>query len=346
MSAAPHPLPKPNFVHLADIVERPSVLVSWERTRHRQAHWLMECVAEFTGVFLYVFAGCGSQAAYVLGSLAELPLSSVLQIGFAYAIGIVLALICCSGTSGGHFNPAVTISFVIFKKFPPLKALRYIVAQILGGYIACLIVYAQYHHLISEVTAGLQASGHYDALMFTPSGPGGIFGFYITPGSPLGLVFLNEFVADFVLGLVIFTCLDPTNFFLPPPVVPWVIAMTYACVIWSYSPNSLATNAAREVGGRLAAVSIWGSAASGGSYAAIASLTNIPATLLAYIFYHIFFADSSRVVIPANVEFLAGHQAHEEHQHTYKYNKRVAGEHSPYAESHDGKGTVETIERA
>ena len=31
----------------------------------------------------------------------------------------------CSSTSGGHFNPAVTISFVLFKKFPPLKALRY-----------------------------------------------------------------------------------------------------------------------------------------------------------------------------------------------------------------------------
>ena len=65
-----------------------------------------------------------------------------LQIGLAYALGIVIALIVslhsmnvrtyssclpqtCSSTSGGHFNPAVTIAFVLFRKFPPLKAVRY-----------------------------------------------------------------------------------------------------------------------------------------------------------------------------------------------------------------------------
>lgn len=51
-------------------------------------------------------------------------LSAVLQIGFAYMAGILLALCICSSTSGGHFNPCVTITFVIFKGFPKLKAVR------------------------------------------------------------------------------------------------------------------------------------------------------------------------------------------------------------------------------
>jgi len=38
----------------------------------------------------------------------------------------------------------------------------------------------------------------------------------------------------------------------------------------------VAANSARDVGGRLAAMSIWGMEASGGKYAALAALTNIP----------------------------------------------------------------------
>ena len=41
-------------------------------------------------------------------------------------------------------------------------------------------------------------------------------------------------------------------------------------------------------------LTIWGLPAGGGPYAAIAALTNIPATLLAVCFYEVFLADSSR----------------------------------------------------
>ena len=47
----------------------------------------------------------------------------------------------------------------------------------------------------------LIAVGKYDALMFTPNGPGGIFGLYVNPGSSLTQVLLNEFVCVRVLSL-------------------------------------------------------------------------------------------------------------------------------------------------
>ena len=56
----------------------------------------------------------------------------------------------------------------------------------------------------------------------------------------------------------------------------------------------MAANTARDVGGRLAAISIWGTRANGGSYAAIAALTNIVATVAAYAFYEFIFKDSNR----------------------------------------------------
>ena len=58
--------------------------------------------------------------------------------------------------------------------------------------------------------------------------------------------------------------------------------------------DTVATNTARDLGARLMALTIWGSKASGGSYAAIAALTNIVATLVAIMFYEFMLADSSR----------------------------------------------------
>ena len=56
----------------------------------------------------------------------------------------------------------------------------------------------------------------------------------------------------------------------------------------------MAANSARDVGGRLAALSIWGLKASGGKYAALAALTNIPAMLFAALLYEFFLTDSLR----------------------------------------------------
>ena len=65
-------------------------------------------------------------------------------------------------------------------------------------------------------------------------------------------------------------------------------------VVWGYAPIGLAANSARDLGGRFAALTLFGRAASGGNYAALASLTNIPATLLAGVFYELVFNDSTR----------------------------------------------------
>jgi hypothetical protein len=67
-------------------------------------------------------------------------------------------------------------------------------AQIFGGFIACLLVYAQYKDLIVATEHALAAKGALAAIQFTPMGPAGIFGLYIPPGVSIGRVFLNEFV--------------------------------------------------------------------------------------------------------------------------------------------------------
>ncbi|KIJ62804.1 hypothetical protein HYDPIDRAFT_93618 [Hydnomerulius pinastri MD-312] len=302
-------------IHLRDVAPPPRFMTSWERLRHKEAHWLVEMIAEMFGVFLYVYAGLGATAAFIVGTITGeggigcqstfLPLYTV---GFAYAIGIVLAVTLCSATSGGHFSPGVTITFVLFKGFPVRKAARYIFAQILGGYLTCLIVYVQWKDLLVVAEGVLRDKGLYESMMFSPSGPAGAFALYVMPGTNLHRVLMNEFVTDFIIGLAICGCLDPTNHMIPPAAAPWLIGFTYSVAIWGYSPTAIAANTARDLGGRFMALTIWGTQAAGGPYAAISALTNIPATILAAVVYDLFLGSSTRTLSPNHINFLGAHK--------------------------------------
>ncbi|TBU30229.1 aquaporin-like protein [Dichomitus squalens] len=328
-----------DFIHLADVKPRLNAQIVWERRRRRNVHWLAECAAEFVGTFIYVFAGIGSAAAFRLNTSNAEGLSSVLQIGIGYAIGVVLAFVT-QPTSGGHYNPGVSIAFAIMRRISPQKALRYIVAQILGAYCACLLIYVQYGDAIKQVEAELSAAGTLASTLFTPSGPAGVFAIYLAPGTSFGRVFLNEFVCDFVIGLVIWAVDDPSNHNVSPVAAPWIIAFVFALMVWSYSSVGVATNTARDIGARLMAITIWGLEAGGGPYAAITALTNILATSLAAVFYELVFADYSRVLTPASADLLAAQVAYNEHA-----SRTVAVTELERDVSPDDKAIEQTLER-
>ena len=135
---------------------------------HSRPRILREMMAEATGVFFYVFPGIASVASFTLattsaaGKEVGVPVfGSILQIGFAFAIGIAFAIITCAPVSGGHFNPAVTICFgkllyhrvpqrpltcapAIWQGFPWKKVPHYIFSQIFGAFMAGLILMGAY----------------------------------------------------------------------------------------------------------------------------------------------------------------------------------------------------------
>lgn len=65
-------------------------------------------------------------------------------------------------------------------------------------------------------------------------------------------------------------------------------------VVWGFGPVGVAANPARDLGGRFAAMSLFGTVAAGGSHGAITALMSFPATLLAGVFYELVFNDSNR----------------------------------------------------
>ncbi|OJA07799.1 hypothetical protein AZE42_03413 [Rhizopogon vesiculosus] len=307
-------------LRLSDVEPKPRWMTSWEKLKHKEAHWFVEMVAEMAclGVFLYVYA-------------------ALFTIGFAYATGVTFAISLCAATSGGHFNPSVTITFVVFRGFPKRKAARfvaivstkhidvtnaqarYIFAQILGAYITCMIVYVQWKDLLVIAENILIEKGLYDTVMFSSGGPAGVFGFYAAPSMNLLRVLLNEFVTDFVIGLVIWGCLDPTNHMIPPSAAPILIGLAFGLAGWSYSPVGVATNTARDLGGRLAAMTVWGLNAVGGRYAAIAALGNIPAMLCAALTYELFLGSTTRTLTPNHVHFLRAHKQYYEDNNLAPY---------------------------
>jgi aquaporin Z len=96
---------------------------------------VLRMIAEFIGCFIFFFIGIG--ASISVGIAGEQGLLLV-----ALANGLVLAIVvsALAHISGGHFNPAVTIGFLVTRRIAPLLALMYIVAQLVAGIAAAGMV--------------------------------------------------------------------------------------------------------------------------------------------------------------------------------------------------------------
>lgn len=94
-----------------------------------------KCAAEFIGTFALVFSGTGAV-------VANLQNGSVTHVGISLVFGLVVfALIQTFGdVSGCHINPAVTIAFVVARRFAAAAALPYIAAQCAGAITASALL--------------------------------------------------------------------------------------------------------------------------------------------------------------------------------------------------------------
>ncbi|KAI9662523.1 MAG: hypothetical protein M1821_008690 [Bathelium mastoideum] len=262
---------------------------------HSRPRWLRECMAEATGVFFYVYPGIAATAAFILNK-ANPAYGSFFQVGWAYAIGIAFAIITCAPTSGGHFNPAITICFWFWQGFPLKKVPYYIFSQIFGAFIAGLLLMGQYHQQISAYKAELLEAG---LPLVSTTGPAGILcTFPAATQTNQGYLFLIEFFVDSFIGIVIWACLDPANPFVSPQSAPFTIGLAYATMVWGFADISISTNLARDLGTRIVAAIFFGGEAFSydNGYSWISILVNVPATLFATGYYELLMRDSLKKI--------------------------------------------------
>ncbi|SMQ49973.1 unnamed protein product [Zymoseptoria tritici ST99CH_3D7] len=265
--------------------------LDFERSRPR---WLRECIAEATGVFFYVFPGIAAITAFTINK-EDAAFGSLFSVGMAFAFGIAFAIITCGPTSGGHFNPAVTISLAIYQGFPWKKVPYYIFSQVFGSFMAGLLLMGMYHEQIQSYTAGLLADGGREVMNGGPASF--LVSFPTEDQQNLGYLFLIEFFVCSYLGIVIWAVLDPANPFVSPAGAPFVIGLAYATMVWAFADITIGTNMARDLGARLVALIFYGREAfTYRSYSWIPILVNIPATVLAASFYELIMRDSLQVI--------------------------------------------------
>ncbi|KAL5830398.1 hypothetical protein ACOSQ3_019866 [Xanthoceras sorbifolium] len=100
---------------------------------------LQKLIAEVIGTYFVIFCGCGSVAVNKIYGSVTFP-------GIAVVWGLIVMVMVYSvgHISGAHFNPAVTITFAIFRQFPAKQVPSYILAQLLGSILAsgtlCLLL--------------------------------------------------------------------------------------------------------------------------------------------------------------------------------------------------------------
>jgi aquaporin TIP len=183
--------------------------------------YLRRGVAEFIGTFALIFIAAGG-AAY-----ARSP------VDLALANGLVIAVMVSAFgfISGGHFNPAVTLGFLVTRRIAPVLAVCYWVVQFGGAILAALL-------LKWVLPSGAEGAAN----LGTPA---------LGSGISSGAAVVVEAVLTFFLVWVVFaTAVDPRGSF--QQIAGLAIGFTIAFdVLMAYGLTGAAMNPARAFGPQL-----------------------------------------------------------------------------------------------
>jgi aquaporin Z len=104
--------------------------------------------AEFVGAFTLVFVGAGSILSFTKLFLPAFQQGggdtasglSLLGIAFAHGLAIAVMVSAVGHISGGHFNPAITLGFLVTRRLAPVLALVYWIAQFGAAAAAAILL--------------------------------------------------------------------------------------------------------------------------------------------------------------------------------------------------------------
>src|SRR5690348_13009955 len=186
--------------------------------------------AELAGTACLVYVGAGSAAAtgvIAAGTKVPFSMAQLGMISFAFMLVIVGVVYAIGHISGGHINPAVTLSLAVSGKFPWREVPGYMAAQLIGAVIGALGIF---------VTLGKAA---------TVAAGGGVTAYNpATTGFGRGL--LIEAIGTAILVFVIFGVIDHRAV---PGWAPMAIGSVVFAVIIILGPaTGAAINPARYLG--------------------------------------------------------------------------------------------------
>lgn len=212
---------------------------------------------EFLGTFVLVFFGVGVvNAAVVTGAQVGLW-----QVAVVWAIGVSLGIYTSAALSGAHINPAMTAVAVVYDRFPVMRALAYVVAQVAGAMTASLVLYGMFAEAILEFERrhGLLRGGpgsERSAMVFGEYFPNpAVFGTAEDAWRIVGhnSAFLAEMIGTAMLAFLVAAVTHPRNIARPPVAAQaLLIGLGVAAIISVIAPLTQAgINPARDFGPRV-----------------------------------------------------------------------------------------------
>ena len=159
--------------------------------------FLHRLAAEALGTGLLVATVVGSG---FMGETLANGNNAIALLGNTLATGAILYVLITifGGISGAHFNPAVTLGFVIRRDFRFAHAVPYIIAQIVGGMLGAMLAHAMFDLTLVQASANVRTGGAqwlaegvatfgllvtiYGCLNFRPQAVAAAVGLYISAG--------------------------------------------------------------------------------------------------------------------------------------------------------------------
>jgi MIP family channel proteins len=185
---------------------------------------------------------------------------AVIGLVHVFTLGMLVAAL--GGTSGAHFNPAVTVTLTALRKIKPSDAAIYIVLQALGAVAAALVVKLLLKDEGGVVNYGATAVNH---KVLSSDGGG----------------FLAELIGTFVLMWAIMGA--AVNVRAERAWAPWVIGGTLGMAVMCIGPlTGAGFNPARAFGPALVGDAFGG----GGTFLFVYVLGPIVGALAAGLVYH------------------------------------------------------------
>jgi glycerol uptake facilitator protein len=187
-------------------------------------------LAELAGTACLVYVGAGSAAATgVLAASSKAPfsLAELGMISFAFMLVIVGVVYAIGHVSGGHINPAVTLSLAVSGKFPWREVPGYMLAQLVGAVLGAAAIF---------LTLGRAAA----------VAAGGGVTHYNTATMGFGRALVIEAIGTAILVFVIFGVIDHRAV---PGWAPMAIgSIVFAIIIIIGPATGAAINPARYLG--------------------------------------------------------------------------------------------------
>lgn len=138
---------------LADSSHQETHTIPVSKARSGETSFWACALAECIGTFGLVFAGCG---AIMIDTESHGQITHV-GVGLVFGLIITVMIYAFGHISGAHFNPAVTLAFVLARHFPVRRLWVYWSAQAVGAVLAALclrLLLGDVAHLGTTLPAG------------------------------------------------------------------------------------------------------------------------------------------------------------------------------------------------